>query len=136
MRSSRCGAILAAALFPMTTSACGQSHQRPPLRDPAEAVRVLKRQGYQPARHFPLPRPSAHSDLRGGVVLVFRFDTRYGQPVGEYEKDGLHVTVVRGDSHKRRVPDTYWYRSGDTIVFAWPHEAQQRAQFLALVEAL
>jgi hypothetical protein len=92
--------------------------------------------GYQPARRFPLPRPTAHSDLRVTAVLEYRFDTRYGQPVGEYEKDGLHVTVVHGNNHTPRVPGTYWYRSGDTIVLAWPQRAHQRAQFQALVEAL
>jgi hypothetical protein len=120
------------AVVIVAASGCGQA-QRAPLRDPAEAVRVLQRQGYTVPTLPPLP---PGSDVRGRVSLEYRFDPRYGQPVAHLHKGALDVQVVRGDSHTLRVPYALWYRSGNTILIGWPSQPTGRAQFNALVGAL
>jgi hypothetical protein len=51
------------------------SQARAPLRDPAEAVRLLQRQGCRPLPTLPLPPPPPGSDRLGAIVM--RFDTLY-----------------------------------------------------------
>jgi hypothetical protein len=127
-----CVVVMVVTVVTMTASGCGQAKHAPP-QDPAEAVRVLQRQGYTVPTLPPLPRGS---DVRSRVALEYRFDTRYGQPIAHLHKGSLYVMVVRGDSHTPRVPYALWHRSGDTILIGWPSGPSGRAQFNALVEAL
>jgi hypothetical protein len=121
------------AVVTTTVAGCGQA-KHAPVRDPAEAVRVLQRQGYT----YPT-LPGASPGTRVARFGGAGFNIRNGQPIAYLYKDNLHVMIVRGDSHTERVPGTLWYRSGDTILIGWLSKGNGpsgRAQFNALVEAL
>jgi len=129
MAGRQWGAIFTAAGVAVLLGACGQAHKSTALRNPAEAVRLLQRQGYRPVPSLPPPGP-------GVIGFSSTFDPRYGQPVAYYDKGGLYVLVARGSAQTPRVPDAYWYRSGDTILIGWASRPGQRGWFHLLVEAL
>jgi hypothetical protein len=121
--------ILAATVLTVTASGCGHVSERVPARDPAEAVRVLQRQGYRPVLGNVSMSPAS-------IVVELRLNARYGRRIAEYERNGLRVMILQGNRSTPRVPHTDWYRSGNTILVSWPSNPAQGMQFRALVAAL
>lgn len=115
MRARRLIELAAAGGLLIGLAACGAA-AHPVIRDPAQVTRALQRQGYRRTREVH-PRPGS-----GEAALYFGSDPRYGQPVAQYEKNGLDVLVLRVGPNTKRLPPPapgyYWYRSGDVTVFA------------------